>query len=259
MVELDGRSGATGPRTRTLTKVVRQPGMWFDDLVINGIGQPAAGADDPLAAPDYATFAPLLRESGCRRCVLAATRTNIVVDRGDPTARIMAIGEGPGEQEDLAGRAFVGRAGRVLDELLRAVGLDPERHLLIANVVKCRPPGNRVPHADEVAACIPYLRRQIELVAPHTVLLLGATSYRHFVPTQKSFAMEREVGRRFSLEAWPGIAFYALYHPAYLLRSPGKKPLALGHLEKVREEIEAQGQWPAQRPHGRERPTMASP
>jgi DNA polymerase len=101
-----------------------------------------------------------------------------------------------------------------------------------------------VPHADEVAACIPYLRRQIELVRPHTVLLLGATAYRHFVPAQRSFAMEREVGRRFSLEPWPGITFYTLYHPAYLLRSPGKKPLALGHLESVRSGIEARGLWP---------------
>lgn len=206
---------------------------------------PGSAAADPLAAPDYATFSGLLRASGCRRCALAATRTNLVVDRGDPAAGILAVGEGPGEKEDLEGRAFVGRAGRVLDELLRSVGLDPERHLLIANVVKCRPPGNRVPHADEVAACIPYLHRQIELVRPHTVLLLGATAYRHFVPAQKSFALEREVGRRFSLEKWAGIAFYALYHPAYLLRSPGKKPLALGHLASVREEIEAHGRWPA--------------
>ena len=219
--------------------------MWFDGLMTNAPDKPSPAAADPLSAQDYAAFAPLLRASGCRRCALAATRANIVVDRGDPTAGIMVIGEGPGQQEDLAGRAFVGRAGRVLDELLRAVGLDPERHLLIANVVKCRPPGNRVPHTDEVAACIPYLRRQMELVRPHTVLLLGATALRHFVPTQRSFAMEREVGRRFPLAAWPGIGFYALYHPAYLLRSPGKKPLAHGHLVKVRGEIEAQGQWPA--------------
>jgi DNA polymerase len=102
-----------------------------------------------------------------------------------------------------------------------------------------------VPHADEVAACIPYLHRQLDLVQPHTVLLLGATAHRHFVPAQRSFAMEREVGRRFSLEAWPGAAFYTLYHPAYLLRSPGKKPLALGHLASVREQLEAQGRWPA--------------
>lgn len=197
-----------------------------------------------LAAPDYPAFARLLRESGCRRCALGAQRTHVVVDRGDPSAGIVAVGEGPGEQEDLAGRAFVGRAGRVLDELLRGVGLEPERHLLIANVVKCRPPDNRVPHAEEVAACLPYLRRQLELVGPHTVLLLGATALRHFVGARKPFALEREVGRRFLLEAWPGIDFYALYHPAYLLRSPRKKPLALAHLQQVREELGAKGRWP---------------
>ena len=219
--------------------------MWFDAAMTSERDKPFAEAGDPLDAPDYAAFAPLLRDSGCRRCALAGARTNIVVDRGDPAAGIMAVGEGPGEQEDLSGRAFVGRAGRVLDELLRAVGLDPERHLLIANVVKCRPPANRVPRADEVSACIPYLHRQVGLVRPHTVLLLGATAHRHFVPTPKAFAMEREVGRRFSLEAWPGVAFYALYHPAYLLRSPRKKPLALGHLEALRAELAARGLWPA--------------
>jgi len=204
----------------------------------------ADSAADVLAAADYASFATLLRESGCRRCALAAARTNIVVDRGAPTARIMAVGEGPGEKEDLAGQAFVGRAGRVLDELLRAVGLEPQRDLLIANVVKCRPPDNRVPHADEVAACLPYLRRQLELVRPHTVLLLGATALAHFLPRQKSLNMAKEVGRRLAFPDWPGIDFYPLYHPAYLLRSPGKKPLALAHLEQVREALTANGHWP---------------
>ena len=197
-----------------------------------------------LGAPDYPAFARLLRESGCRRCALAAGRTHIVVDRGNPAAGIVAIGEGPGEQEDLAGRAFVGRAGRLLDELLRTVGLDPDRHLLIANVVKCRPPDNRVPHADEVAACLPYLRKQLELVRPHTVLLLGATAYGHFVPGRKGFALEREVGRRFTLDSWPGTALYALYHPAYLLRSPGKKTIALQHLERLRAVLAGEGRWP---------------
>jgi DNA polymerase len=204
------------------------------------------GGGDPLAAPDYATFARLLRDLGCRRCALAAARTHVVVDRGEPAAAIMAVGEGPGEQEDLTGNAFVGRAGRVLDELLRAVGLDPGRHLLIANIVKCRPPGNRVPNAAEVEACLPFLHRQLDLVRPHTVLLLGATAYRHFVPSRKPFAMEREVGRRFTLEAWPETAFYALYHPAYLVRSPGKKPIALAHLEQVRRELREEGRWPVE-------------
>ena len=213
---------------------------------------PAAGAaasgstvhERVLAAPDYPTFARLLRESGCRRCTLAEDRTHIVVDRGDSRAGIMAVGEAPGEQEDLRGRAFVGRAGRVLDELLRGAGLEPEADLLIANVVKCRPPGNRVPHAAEAAACLPYLRRQIELARPHTVLLLGATAHRHFVRASKAVVMEREVGRRFALAAWPGIGFTTLYHPAYLLRSPGRKPLALRHLEQAREVLQREGRWP---------------
>jgi uracil-DNA glycosylase len=200
--------------------------------------------DDPLCAPDYPTFVRLLRDSGCRRCALAAGRTHIVVDRGEPEAGIMVVGEGPGEQEDLSGRAFVGRAGRVLDELLRAVRLDPDTDVLIANVVKCRPPGNRVPHAGEIAACLPHLHRQLSLARPHTVLLLGATALRHFATAHRPFAMKREVGRRFTLEAWPGTAFYALYHPAYLLRSPRKRPLALGHLERIREALQAEGCWP---------------
>lgn len=197
-----------------------------------------------LAAPDYPAFARALRGSDCRRCALAAGRTSIVVDRGNPAAGVMAIGEGPGEQEDLSGRAFVGRSGKVLDELLRAVGLDPERDLLIANIVKCRPPANRAPRANEAAACFPYLRRQIELSRPHTVLLLGATAHRRFAPDVAALAMQRQVGRPFTLERWPGIDFTTLYHPAYLLRSPRNKPAALGHLEQVRDRLAARSLRP---------------
>ena len=196
-----------------------------------------------LAAPDYPTFARLLRDSGCRRCTLAAGRTRIVVDRGDPAAGIVVVGEGPGRVEDLAGLAFVGRGGRLLDGLLRDVGLRPERDVLIANVVKCRPPANRVPHAEEAAACIAYLHRQLALVRPHTVLLLGATAHRHFAPERRAFAVRAEVGRRFALPAWPGIGFTTLYHPAYLLRSPRKRPEALAHLEALRAGLQAEGRW----------------
>jgi len=197
-----------------------------------------------LAAPDYATFAALLRASGCRRCALAAGRTQIVVDRGSPAAGILAVGEGPGEQEDREGRAFVGRAGRLLDELLAAVGLEPERDLLIANVVKCRPPGNRPPDAAEARACLPYLHRQIALARPRAVLLLGATAVRHFVESRRAFAMERLVGRRVELTAWPGVGFFPLYHPAYLLRDPRRRPAALEHLNRMRELLLAEGAWP---------------
>jgi DNA polymerase len=200
--------------------------------------------EEILAAPDYPAFAALLRDSGCRRCALAAGRTRIVVDRGSPAGRLLAIGEGPGETEDREGLAFVGRAGRLLDGLLRDVGLDPERDLLIANVVKCRPPGNRTPDAEEARACIPYLHRQIALAAPRAVLLLGATAVRHFIETKRSFAMERVVGRSVELAAWPGVGFFPLYHPAYLLRDPRRRPLAVAHLEALRERLRAEGSWP---------------
>ncbi|HEY6001147.1 MAG TPA: uracil-DNA glycosylase [bacterium] len=189
-----------------------------------------------VGATDYPTFARLLRDSGCRRCALAANRTRIVVDRGDHRAGILAIGEAPGRQEDLAGRAFVGRAGRLLDELLREARIDPDADVLITNLVKCRPPANRVPRPDEVAACRPYLERQLRLVRPHTVLLLGATALRHFRPSA-GVALGESAGRRFALEAWPGVAFWPLYHPAYLLRSRRKRPLALEHLERIRRKI----------------------
>jgi DNA polymerase len=197
-----------------------------------------------LSAPDYAAFARLLRDSGCPRCALSAGRTRIVVDRGDPGAGIMAIGEAPGENEDREGRAFVGRAGRLLDELLGSAGIDPGRDLLIANVVKCRPPGNRAPRPEEAAICLPYLRRQIEHVRPHTILLLGATAVRHALQRTRSFTMEREVGKGFAHEAWPGIAFFALYHPAFLLRDPRKKPRALEHLHGVKMSLVRRGLWP---------------
>lgn len=214
------------------------------DTPANGAGTAAATREAVLAAPDYAAFARLLGASGCRACPLAERRTNIVVDRGNPAAALMAIGEGPGEREDLEGRAFVGRAGRLLDELLRAVGIDPERQLLIANVVKCRPPGNRVPQPGEVAACLPYLQRQIALVQPHTVLLLGATALRHLAHGKGALSMEKTVGKTSFLPEYPGVAFMALYHPAYLLRDPRKKPIALGHLESLRDKLRAAGVLP---------------
>lgn len=198
-------------------------------------------SDPILAAPDYPTFARLLRESGCRKCALAAGRTQIVVDRGEPAAGIMVIGEGPGEREDREGRAFVGRAGKLLDELLRAVGLDPERDILIANIVKCRPPENRPPKTEEAEACLPHLRRQVALIGPHTILLLGATAFRHLVHGKGGFALEKAVGKIFTVPDYPGVAIVPLYHPAYLLRDPRKKPLALRHLEGIRDHLRAAG------------------
>ena len=108
-----------------------------------------------LGSPSYAEFKEKLRDSGCAKCALHTGRTNIVVDRGNPSAYIMVIGEGPGENEDKQGLAFVGRAGQLFDKIMSSVGFDTNRDMLIANVVKCRPPENRNPRTEEAAECIP--------------------------------------------------------------------------------------------------------
>jgi uracil-DNA glycosylase len=194
-----------------------------------------------LAATSYEDFRRRLLASNCRRCPLWHGRTNLVVDRGNPAARVMAVGEAPGENEDLQGVAFVGRAGRLLDEMLAEVGIDANRDLLIANVVKSRPPQNRAPTAAEAAACLPYLRKQIELVKPKLILLLGATALKHLLPEKKSCAMKGEVGKVFTAPEFPGASLICLYHPAYILRDPRKRPEMIAHLRQVRAWLAASG------------------
>ena len=182
----------------------------------------------------YAAFKKTLYESGCEKCALHEGRTQIVVDRGNPEAKIMVIGEGPGEKEDLQGQAFVGRAGKMFDEIMKGVGLDTNKDMFIANVVKCRPPGNRAPRDEEAQACFPYLKRQIELVAPKVIILLGATALKRMDPAKKNFAMDEEAGRFFELADYPGILFMALYHPAALLYNSKLKPAMWEHAKILR-------------------------
>lgn len=186
-------------------------------------------ANRVLAAADYGEFRRLLGGSGCSKCGLAEGRTNIVIDRGNPGARLMLVGEGPGQQEDATGQAFVGRAGKLLDEIMAAVRLDTSKDMLIANVVKCRPPENRAPQAEEAKACIPYLKKQISLVRPECILLLGATAAKHLFPDRKA-SMEEQVGRFFTSPEHPGINFMLLYHPAFLLRDPRRKKDMWDHI-----------------------------
>jgi DNA polymerase len=193
-------------------------------------GDPAAAA---LAKPSYESFAQALRGSGCRRCGLAAGRTNIVVDRGSPASGIVLVGEGPGRDEDLQGRAFVGRAGKLLDRLMAEAGIDTESGTLIANVVKCRPPDNRAPKQEEAAACRPFLLRQLEFVSPRLVMLLGAAALGLFFPGKKGTPMRDLVGKTFAADEHGGTPFAVLYHPAYLLRDPRKQPLFIEQLRGV--------------------------
>ncbi|MFQ5601253.1 MAG: uracil-DNA glycosylase [Candidatus Krumholzibacteriia bacterium] len=187
-----------------------------------------------LDAGTYEDFASRLRAYDCRRCTLCKGRSRIVVDRGNPAASIFIISERPGENEDREGRAFVGRSGELLDKILASIGLDANQDTLIANVVKCKPEEDRAPTSDEATACLPFLEKQIELVKPRVVLLLGQVALKWMDPTRKDFKMEEEAGRLFTLPRFPGVQFMVLYHPAFLLRDPRKKRPMWEHVKLLK-------------------------
>lgn len=155
---------------------------------------------------------------GCRRCGLASGRLNVVVSRGNPSARLMVIGEGPGAQEDEAGLPFVGRSGQLLDRMLESVGIDSNRDAYVCNIVKCRPPDNRKPSALEMAACRPWLDQQIALVDPEVILLAGATAVEGLLGIRGGISKLRGQWR-----SWQGRWLMPIFHPSYLLRNPSKE------------------------------------
>lgn len=178
------------------------------------------GSAAPFSAPllsrveKIARLAALDAEEvkGCTKCRLSETRTNTVFGEGDPDAAIFFVGEGPGETEDQTGRPFVGRSGQLLDKMIGSMGLTREQ-VFIANIVKCRPPQNRVPGADEVATCTPYLLRQLEIVRPRVIVTLGlpATSYM--------LRLKLPMGQmRGQWHSWRGIKLMPTFHPSYVLR-----------------------------------------
>ncbi len=157
----------------------------------------------------------------CQHCQLCAARTQTVFGVGDTQANWLFVGEGPGENEDLQGEPFVGQAGRLLDNMLHALQLTRADNVYIANVVKCRPPGNRTPNAEEIAACMPYLQQQIALIRPKVIFALGRTAASALLMTDSTLASLR--GR---LHHYRDIPVVVSYHPAYLLRSPAAKAKA---------------------------------
>lgn len=187
-----------------------------------------------VGAKTYAEFKEALAQSGCTRCALSQSRTHIVVDRGNPQAKVVMIGEGPGENEDLQGKAFVGRAGRLLDALLKGLGFDTNQDSLIINIVKCRPSENRQPTSKEAEACAPFLKKQLELVHPRIILLLGATALKHMIPAKGEFSMQEEAGKFFELPEYPDAQVMVLYHPAFILRDPRKQPVMIEHLRRFK-------------------------
>ena len=149
----------------------------------------------------------------CTRCKLCVGRTNIVFGVGDPEARLLFVGEGPGADEDAKGEPFVGRAGQKLNEMIRAIGLSREQ-VYIANVVKCRPPDNRTPEPDEVATCSPFLFRQIEAIVPRVIVALGAPAAKTLLGTRVGITQLRG-----NWGSFRGIPVMPTFHPAYLLRA----------------------------------------
>ncbi len=180
---------------------------------------------DPLGAEDLAAMARRLAD--CRRCRLCQGRTQVVFGVGDPKARVVFIGEAPGADEDRLGEPFVGRAGQLLNEMLRAIRLR-RGDVYIANVLKCRPPGNRDPQDDETAACLPFLRRQIELISPAVIVTLGRVAARHLLGTTAPISSYR--GR---WTTWQGTPVLPTFHPAYLLRNPAAKAQAWSDLKQL--------------------------
>ena len=167
----------------------------------------------------------------CRQCPLAETRHHVVFGVGPQNAPIMLVGEGPGEQEDLQGIPFVGRAGMLLDDMLAMIGLDRTK-VYIANIVKCRPPENRDPLPEESAACMPWLRQQFQLLRPKIVVCLGRIAAQQMI--DKNLSVTKDHGKFFNKQ---GTLFMATLHPAALLRNPHSKPSAFEDFVALRDKI----------------------
>jgi DNA polymerase len=188
-------------------------------------------ASPAVAAPGWESLQVEVR--GCMRCGLAASRTQTVFGVGNRAAELLVIGEAPGADEDARGEPFVGRAGQLLNSMLRALG-SPRDTVYIANILKCRPPGNRDPSPEEVTCCLPYLRRQIDLVGPRLLLAVGRIAAQNLLATDTPIGKLRGRVHEFGEAGTPVIV---TYHPAYLLRSPGEKRKAWGDLKFVRDEL----------------------
>ena len=170
---------------------------------------------------------------GCTKCRLCETRTNVVFGVGNPNADIMFVGEGPGKNEDLQGEPFVGRAGQLLDKMLKAVDLDRNKNIYIANIVKCRPPENREPEQDEQELCINYLRNQVLLIKPKIIVCLGRIAAMKIM--DPNIKITKEHGKFIEKN---GVIMMATLHPAALLRNPKQKPDAFDDFVKLKQKLQ---------------------
>lgn len=201
------------------------------------IASPVIASTPAVDVPkDWAGLREMVRD--CPRCKLCATRTRTVFGVGVENAPLMVIGEGPGADEDRQGEPFVGRAGQLLDQMLKAIGRSRADNTYIANVVKCRPPGNRDPEADEVEACRPYLDRQIELIKPRLIVGLGRVAAQRLLQTNEPLSRLRGPLHEYGPTKTP---VFITYHPAYLLRSPREKAKSWQDLKRIHQLLNAGG------------------
>jgi len=228
--------GAPEPRRGRADAATEEPPAMSAELAdalaeqVDAGGEAEAGeAPRGVASMDWATVEETIR--ACTACPLCETRTQAVPGVGSNAADLLIIGEAPGQEEDRQGEPFVGRAGQLLDRMLAAIGLD-RSGVFITNVLKCRPPRNRDPNADEVQACAPYLRRQIELIAPRVILSVGRVSAQSLLETSDAIGRLRGRWHTFGPQRTP---LWVTYHPAYLLRNPAAKRKAWSDLKAVRE------------------------
>jgi uracil-DNA glycosylase family 4 len=191
-----------------------------------------ASAPHP-APPSSLTLEEVREELGdCRRCKLHSTRTNIVFGTGNPRAGLVFVGEGPGRDEDLQGKPFVGVAGQLLTKIIQAIQLTREE-VYIANIIKCRPPGNRNPEPDEIRSCEPFLIKQLQAIRPGLICALGTFAAQTLLKTEDKISLLR--GR---FHSYQGIPLMPTYHPAFLLRNPNFKRDVWEDMKKIKKEYD---------------------
>lgn len=219
---------------RTAETSVREDGNQVAVASVAPAEEDHVAAATPSSAAE--ALAPVEAEAlGCVACRLHETRTKVVFGVGDPDARLMFIGEGPGRDEDLSGEPFVGRAGQLLTRIIEAMGYQREQ-VYIANAVKCRPPKNRDPRPDEIEACQHFLTRQVEIIAPEIIVLLGRSAISAVLGLQAPLSRLRG-----SFRDWNGVQVMCTYHPAYLLRNPGAKGMVWEDMKLVRDALAPSG------------------
>jgi uracil-DNA glycosylase len=212
-----------------MTMGISSPDRFLNALRNMGIRQYVS---DKGEKPTLARLAR--RAEGCTKCALSRTRRSVVFGEGNEQAALLFVGEAPGEEEDLQGRPFVGRAGKLLDQMIEGIGLK-RSDVFICNVLKCRPPNNRDPEGPEVEACKPFLSAQIETIKPHLICTLGKHAYNTLLGVNESITRIRGRETRYN-----GIRLMPTYHPSYLLRNPGAMTDAQSDMTTVKRILEAE-------------------